>query len=100
MDDDIPAETCFCCICAAPCGLGRNESVSLDGAKVSLRPECNGTLCIECAQLVHDEYRECLRHAGVCEHGVAEGDWCPDCNRAYKEAARRFEEQHGCGGGI
>ena len=22
-----------------------------------------------------------------CEHGVAEGDWCEPCNKAYKEAA-------------
>lgn len=24
---------------------------------------------------------------GKCEHGVAEGDWCEPCNKAYKEAA-------------
>lgn len=32
-----------------------------------------------------------LRHyepePGKCEHGVAEGDWCEPCNKAYKEAA-------------
>lgn len=22
----------------------------------------------------------------VCEHAVVEGDWCPDCNEAYKQA--------------
>lgn len=25
---------------------------------------------------------------GYCEHGVAEGDWCEPCNRAYKEATK------------
>ena len=24
---------------------------------------------------------------GKCEHGVAEGDWCEPCNKAYKDAA-------------
>ena len=24
----------------------------------------------------------------VCEHGIADGDWCPECNAAYKEARR------------
>ncbi len=26
--------------------------------------------------------------ADVCEHGIEDGEWCPDCNREYKEARR------------
>jgi hypothetical protein len=30
-----------------------------------------------------------------CEHGVADGDWCEPCNRAYKEAAAASSEVRG-----
>lgn len=28
----------------------------------------------------------------TCEHGIAEGDWCPNCNAAYKQAAIAHDE--------
>ena len=30
---------------------------------------------------------------GFCEHGVRDGDWCEECNKAYKEARREEETQ-------
>jgi len=29
---------------------------------------------------------EVERELTGCEHGIADGDWCEDCNREYKEA--------------
>lgn len=43
-------------------------------------------LCADCAGLVSKEFDKHLREMGVCEHGIREGDWCPDCNREYKMA--------------
>ena len=51
--------------------------------------------CIACenAQLtarlaeVEARLRKYEPEADKCEHGVAEGDWCEPCNKAYKEAA-------------
>ena len=36
--------------------------------------------------MVHKAYEELLHDAGVCEHGITEGDWCEECNAAYKMA--------------
>jgi hypothetical protein len=30
---------------------------------------------------------------GFCEHCVPDGDWCPDCNRASKEARAEAEKE-------
>lgn len=37
-------------------------------------------------QFVYDGAVEDVTTPGFCEHGVAEGDWCEPCNRAYKDA--------------
>jgi hypothetical protein len=30
---------------------------------------------------------------GLCEHGVQDGEWCEECNKAYKEARRENEAE-------
>ena len=42
----------------------------------------SGRLTDQCDEL----RREHLRQACVCEHGVADGDWCESCNTEYKRA--------------
>lgn len=93
LDDATVEDTVHCCVCGASFTLGGNDGVCLDGAEVRFRPECNGAFCVECARLVHNAYREALRQAGVCEHGVADGDWCPDCSREYRRARESEENQ-------
>ena len=38
---------------------------------------------------------ECISYGipepDLCEHGVPDGDWCPDCNREYKRTAQACE---------
>jgi hypothetical protein len=89
LDDAIVEDTCHCGICGARFTLGGNDYVILDGSETHFRPEFNGGLCIGCAEAVHKAYLEALREMCVCEHGLSDGEYCPDCNRAYKEAARR-----------
>jgi hypothetical protein len=92
LTDAIIEDTCHCDFCGGPFVLGNgHDHVILDlpaempglGSR-KLGPQLK--LCIECAALVVKEYERICRDAGVCSHGVAEGEYCEDCNREYKRA--------------
>jgi hypothetical protein len=36
-----------------------------------------------------------LDDAGVCGHGLADGEWCPECNLEHKEARANPENGNG-----
>jgi hypothetical protein len=38
------------------------------------------------AELMEEYRRAVLPEVGVCEHGVADGDFCEPCNKEYKRA--------------
>jgi carbon storage regulator CsrA len=58
--------------------------VEIRGDKVRLGVAAPGNVVIWRNEL--GEFRA-LR----CEHGIKDGEWCEDCNKAYKEAAREVE---------
>lgn len=43
-------------------------------------------LCPECVKAVSAAIDQHFHDAGVFEHGEREGDWCAECNAAYKMA--------------
>jgi hypothetical protein len=86
LDDAIIEDTVHCCICGGSFVLGGNDGIVLDGAEVRLQPDCGSSMCIECAAMIHRLYEDYLREACVCEHGVADGDYCEPCNLEYKRA--------------
>lgn len=94
-EEPIPEETICCCVCAMRMTPG-DDLVLIDTTKVKLTPACNGAFCGQCAELIHLAYLESCREAGICEHGNDDGDWCEECNREYKEAAKRYEEENQC----
>ena len=50
-------------------------------------------VCIECAKEITRLYREDLVEAGLCEHGVNDGDYCPECNAEYHRARREHGDE-------
>lgn len=120
LDDAIIEDTCRCQCCNMLFVLGGNDDVLVEvpgpdtpcifcggsggGEDPATRCRaCDGSgavptvnqlsLCVECAKAVHDAYQTLLRDAGVCEHGVNDGEWCEECNRDYKEAAKLYGEE-------
>lgn len=88
LDDAIVEDTCHCDLCGSPFLVGDNGPVIVDG-------EAHGSLvqikfCEHCASKVHDAYRENLRYACICEHGVADGEFCEECSKEYKRARGRL----------
>ena len=92
LDDAIIEDTCRCDLCGSSFVLGGNDHVivTLEGPVQGFSSKLGGqlVLCVECAAKVHGEFRGVLDLAGVCEHGVNDGEHCADCNREYKRAAR------------
>jgi hypothetical protein len=79
----------------SPCRLC-NRSLQLDAPDVVFVPWPGETyrgavLCLACAGATARAYQVALLAADLCEHGVQAGEWCPECNRDYREAVRRLE---------
>jgi hypothetical protein len=96
LTDAIIEDTCHCDLCGRPFLLGAGSDyviIDVDGPGTTfgrIGPQLK--LCCFCAKLVHDAYRENLHEAGICAHGVNDGDWCEDCNAEYKRARTRKED--------
>lgn len=77
-DDAVSEDTTHCELCQRAILCGDNDCLS---------PESGGwAVCVQCAEVVSKLYRQALESAGVCEHGVPEGEWCGPCNKDYKAA--------------
>jgi hypothetical protein len=77
FDNAVIEDTVHCDVCKVATVLGGNDGVVL---------ERGGFVCIECAAEIHKAYQEHLENAGICEHGVTDGDWCEPCRDAYRQA--------------
>jgi len=84
LEDAIIEDTtrCQCCDCLLV--LGDSDCLVVEV------PQHNGTvasfvLCHVCAVAVHNAYRDWLSEAGICEHGVADGNYCPDCREEHRQ---------------
>lgn len=90
LEDAIIEDTCHCDLCGGSFLVSDNGPVivTITAQESPTSGALGGQLklCEHCSQRVHDAYRENLRQAGICEHGVNDGDWCEDCNREYKRA--------------
>lgn len=93
LDDAIIEDTFHCDLCGGRMVLGGNDChVIIDAETISPSMGHMGgqlKLCECCSQRVHDAYRGNLRDAGICEHGINDGEFCEDCNREYKRARER-----------
>ncbi len=90
LDDAIVEDTVHCDLCGGSFLVGDNGPVMLEADTVRF-PGCGKLggqlkLCHECAMRVHDAYRDNLREACICEHGINDGEYYEDCNREYKRA--------------
>ena len=94
LDDAIIEDTVHCCVCGCSFLCGGNDGVFIDAAKVKLRPGCNGAFCIQCAAEIFAEYKKALDEMSVCEHGITDGNWCPECRKEYAEAQKRYEQEN------
>lgn len=90
LEDAIIEDTVHCDLCGFPWVLGGNDGGVIIDAYTSGPSGNLGQLklCEGCSQRVHDAYRENLREAGICDHGVNDGEYCEECNREYKRARR------------
>lgn len=89
LDDAVIEDTVHCDLCGCSWVLGGNEDgVILEADPSNAYPygRIGGQLklCQSCAMLVHDAYRQNLRDAGICEHGINDGELCESCNLEYK----------------
>jgi hypothetical protein len=99
LEDAIIEDTVHCDLCGASWVLGGNDGgviIEHKGSDNSLGPLGRQIkLCVECSGRVHDAYRENLREAGICEHGINDGEYCEGCNREYKRARRKDDPSDG-----
>lgn len=90
LDDAIIEDTCHCDLCGSSFVLGGNDHVivTLEGPAQRVHGTLGAQLklCVECSSLVYRGHKEILDLAGICEHGVNDGEYCEDCNREYKRA--------------
>ena len=77
-DDAVIEDTTHCDLCDRVLRCGDNDC---------LISESGWAICVQCAEEAAQLYEQALQDAGVCEHGVNDGDYCAACNRAYKAAA-------------
>ncbi len=88
--DAVIEDTVHCDLCGGSWVLGGNDGgVILDHEGIYTGPVrlgCQLKLCEHCSQRVHDAYRENLREACICEHGINDGEYCGECNGEYKRA--------------
>jgi hypothetical protein len=76
-----PVDLCTECILVEahlPEGRCFNDPAFMGCGQLKLCPTCAAV----CTEAIRNHYHD----AGVCEHGEREGDWCPQCNAAYKMA--------------
>lgn len=55
-----------------------NDPDFMGCGQIKLCPSCASA----CTTAINAHYHE----SGICEHGIREGDWCAECNAAYKMA--------------
>jgi len=79
IEDSFPCKLCGQTICC--------------GGNDCLISERGWGICVECAAEAARLYEESLRDAGLCEHGVNDGDWCPECSAEYKRAAKVYGKE-------
>lgn len=89
IEDTVRCQNCHCQMT-----LGGNDHVIVEVPNPLYPQVVNQiVLCIECAAAVHDAYLQACRDAGVCEHGVNDGEWCEDCLKAYKAARKEYGDE-------
>lgn len=89
LDDNRDAEvedSVSCDLCGGRYDItGNGEGVCIQSRSESSHvPQLK--LCIECAGRVAIAHQMAMQERDICEHGVVCGDWCPECNKAYKAA--------------
>jgi hypothetical protein len=94
LDDAIVEDTIHCTCCGYPFTLGASEPyVIIDPPRSDPPFNEQVKLCGGCAEKVAKAYQDALRDAGVCGHGVADGEYCEPCNKEYKRARKESGDE-------
>ena len=82
LTDAMIEDTTRCKVCGASFQLGGNDGVIIEGP--------NAAICIECAAEIYKEYEKALVGMCICEHGIADSDWCVECDKKRQASLERY----------